>query len=170
MEQKIGIYPGTFDPIHKGHLTFALAAAEACQLDKVVFLPEYSPRGKVDVACLTERVEQIEAAVEKNDNLDLLVLLTRRFTYNSAMPEIRNALGETAHFTLLMGSDVAKSLAHGWEDAHKLFTECQLAVGLRGDDTAEDISNHLLQVPNIRGVILTTEHRHESSSRERDRN
>ncbi|MEI9913739.1 MAG: adenylyltransferase/cytidyltransferase family protein [Candidatus Saccharibacteria bacterium] len=40
--RKIGIYAGSFDPIHLGHITFALQAIEQAGLDKVYFLPEES--------------------------------------------------------------------------------------------------------------------------------
>jgi cytidyltransferase-like protein len=45
----IGIYPGSFDPVHEGHFAFAKAALETGRLDTVIFLPEMKPRGKPQV-------------------------------------------------------------------------------------------------------------------------
>ena len=46
---RIGIYAGTFDPVHAGHVAFALQSLEAAKLDRVYFLPERRPRGKRQV-------------------------------------------------------------------------------------------------------------------------
>jgi nicotinate-nucleotide adenylyltransferase len=39
----IGLFGGTFDPIHKGHLALALAARERCDLGRVYFVPTNAP-------------------------------------------------------------------------------------------------------------------------------
>lgn len=85
------------------------------------------------------------------------------------MPEIRAALGKNTNLTLLIGSDVAKGLAGGWEDAEQLFGECSLAVGLRGDDTIELITDTIRQVSYISSKysVVTTSFPLESSSGER---
>ena len=44
--KSVGIYSGTFDPVHTGHVAFALEAAQVANLQKVVFLPEETPREK----------------------------------------------------------------------------------------------------------------------------
>lgn len=164
MKQNIGLYPGTFDPIHKGHIGFALAAAEACGLDLVAFLPEHTPRRKQGVTPLLDRLDQIEQALAPHANLTPLTIHTRQFTYQSSMSELRSVYGDDVQFTLLMGSDVAKGISQGWEDADKLFAECRVAVGLRNDDTAEEISNALLHIPSAHCVILMTDFPLESST------
>lgn len=165
MKQNIGLYPGTFDPIHKGHIGFALAAAEACELDLIVFLPEHTPRHKNDVTPLLERLDHIEQSLAPHDKLTPLTIHTRQFTYQSSMPELRGIYGEDTNFTLLMGSDVVQTLRNGWEDADKLFTECNIAVGLRNNDTAEEVSQALLHVPSARSIILPTAFTYESSTK-----
>lgn len=164
VKQNIGLYPGTFDPIHKGHIGFALAAAEACGLDLVAFLPEHTPRRKQGVTPLLDRLDQIEQALAPHANLTPLTIHTRQFTYQSSMSELRSVYGDDVQFTLLMGSDVAKGLKHGWEDADKLFAECKIAIGLRNDDTMEEVSEALLHTPSARSVILSTDYPYESSS------
>ena len=43
---KIGIYAGTFDPIHLGHINFAISAVRTTDLDKVVIVAEKNPYRK----------------------------------------------------------------------------------------------------------------------------
>ncbi len=47
---KLALFGGTFDPIHKGHIHAALAAADACSLDRVLVVPSGTPPHKPD-AC-----------------------------------------------------------------------------------------------------------------------
>lgn len=63
----IGLFGGTFDPIHLGHVTIATAAREAVPLDEVHFIPcRRSPaKSKATVAGMDERCAMIELAIAK---------------------------------------------------------------------------------------------------------
>ncbi|SRR3989339_485119 len=63
--KKIGIFGGTFNPIHFGHIHLALSLKEAAQLDEVIFSPNYeSPfQGKSSVSA-EKRLEMVEVALE----------------------------------------------------------------------------------------------------------
>lgn len=136
--QKIGIYAGTFDPIHKGHIAFALAAAKACRLDTIVFIPEAKPRGKVNVTPVIARVGQIGAAIAAIPKLEVATLDAERFTYTNTKSELE-ALYPNAQFTLLVGSDVARTLPQ-WQNLAELFRQFpEVVIGLRHDDTEEKI-------------------------------
>ncbi|MFO0817804.1 MAG: nicotinate-nucleotide adenylyltransferase [Pirellulales bacterium] len=62
---RLGIYGGSFDPVHLGHLLLAESCREQCQLDEVWFLPAYRPPHKRDVtlAAPRHRLEMLELAV-----------------------------------------------------------------------------------------------------------
>ncbi|HVI69805.1 MAG TPA: adenylyltransferase/cytidyltransferase family protein, partial [Magnetospirillaceae bacterium] len=62
--KRVGVFSGTFDPVHRGHLAFALSAQKRAQLDTVVFLPEHSPRGKIAVGSFTHRLEMLRLATK----------------------------------------------------------------------------------------------------------
>lgn len=62
--QRIGIYGGSFDPVHFGHLLLAETARETCQLDCVWFVPAPSPPHKPERSLLPikHRIEMLELA------------------------------------------------------------------------------------------------------------
>jgi nicotinate-nucleotide adenylyltransferase len=63
--RKIGIYGGTFDPIHHGHLILAREAMEALQLDRVIFVPAATSPHKLDrhPASAELRLEMLRTAI-----------------------------------------------------------------------------------------------------------
>lgn len=64
---KIGVYGGTFNPIHYGHLRTAEAAAEILSLDRVIFMPSgITPFDKPDLVSAGHRYKMVKAAIEGN--------------------------------------------------------------------------------------------------------
>jgi nicotinate-nucleotide adenylyltransferase len=69
----IGIFGGTFDPIHVAHLAVAQAAAEAIGLECVVFVPAGQPPHKLDtvITPATDRLAMVRLAIEGNDRFSV---------------------------------------------------------------------------------------------------
>jgi len=66
--RKIGIYGGTFDPIHHGHLILARQACEELGLDQLIFVPAaLSPFKKAACATGEARWSMLQAAIEGQD-------------------------------------------------------------------------------------------------------
>jgi len=64
--KKVGIYGGTFDPIHHGHLILARDAMETLALEKMIFVPaaESPHKTGVSVAPPQTRLEMVCRAIE----------------------------------------------------------------------------------------------------------
>jgi nicotinate-nucleotide adenylyltransferase len=145
MARDIGIYTGTFDPVHMGHTSFAAAVRQACRLDEVVLIPEHMPRGKQSVTDIRHRKAMLERAVAPHAGLSSGALSTPRFSIAETLPELRRKFPGDS-LTLLIGSDAAKTLLYRWEGLEQLLPEIRFAVGLRGDDTAAGIAKIMKQV------------------------
>jgi nicotinate-nucleotide adenylyltransferase len=74
---RIGIYSGTFDPVHSGHISFALQSLKAAKLDKVYFLPERRPRNKQQVEHFGHRVAMLKRAIKPYPEFNVLIELCR---------------------------------------------------------------------------------------------
>src|SRR5687768_15392849 len=88
--KKVGIYAGTFDPVHEGHLAFAREAAAQYGLDKVFFLVEPNPRRKQGVKALEHRNEMVQLAIRSEKLFASILLEQHRFTVTETMPVLRS--------------------------------------------------------------------------------
>lgn len=135
--KRIGIYAGTFDPVHAGHVTFALQAMKAARLDSVVFLPERQPRGKVGAEHFGHRAAMISRAIKPHLQFALMELEDRAFTVRRTLSRLQTTFPE-AQLVMLMGSDTALSVPD-WPHAEQLLSSCEIVVGVRSQHQFADI-------------------------------
>ncbi len=129
---KIGIFSGTFDPVHKGHIAFALKAAETAGLDKVYFLPESVPRHKEGVTHYAHRIAMLRLATKPYQRLDVLDLPDKQFTVRQTLPRLGRRF-KNAEIYLLLGSDVVRHI-DTWPSISRLLASTKLIVGIRGGE------------------------------------
>jgi nicotinate-nucleotide adenylyltransferase len=134
---RVGIYAGTFDPVHTGHVTFALQALQAAELDKIYFLPERRPRNKQGVEHFGHRVAMLKRALEPHPKLDMLEMVDISFSVQRTLPQLRQQL-PGSELVFLFGSDVVPGLAE-WPHASSLLKDNELVIGLRFQDDREQV-------------------------------
>lgn len=154
-QRRIGIYPGTFDPIHAGHLAFAREAMQVCNLDEVIFLPEEIPRGKQNVTDITHRMALINYAIEDVPQLKAIRAVSKQFDVAQTLPELLDIYKDNT-LTLLVGSDVAKSLPN-WEGIETLVGAVSFAIGMRSGDNINEIESKVNKVTTKYTFIDTPE-------------
>ena len=147
---RIGLFPGTFDPIHEGHVTFAMAAMAAAHLDKVVFLPERLPRGKEAVTPLDHRRRMIDLVIHRRPQLAVVVLPDDQFTVQKTLPQFEQ-LWPHDELWLLVGSDIVGTF-QAWPDVDELFRRVKLLVGVRSDDQSAALQAKLARLEDQIGV------------------
>ena len=161
----IGIYSGTFDPVHVGHVTFADAARRVAGLDKVIFMPEDTPRGKINITDINTRMTRLDAALSESQH-ETYRARHPQFTITETLVELKSQYpGATLSF--LIGSDVVPSLA-AWPHLDQLIRNHQIIVGMREPHVQQEIEQILPQL-GANCLILTTPHAHVSSRRIRSR-
>lgn len=172
MANKIGIYSGAFDPIHIGHIAFAKQSARELKLDTIVFLPEQQPRGKQHVTDIHHRTELIKQAIQNDNKLQVLSLPSEQFTVAKTLPELQNHF-PNANFTLLIGSDIVHTFTYRWDGLETLLKEVVFAVGIRTNDTRDELEAIFTQLETQYDTTIThsfieTENAHITSSQFRE--
>lgn len=166
--QRVGVYAGTFDPVHTGHLGFALQALSAANLDHVYFLPERCPRSKMDVAHIGHRAAMLHRAVRPYKNLSVLELPDRCFSVTKTLPRLRAHFPQ-AQLVLLLGCDVFLHMT-SWPYVARLLEDVALVVAIREpqqEQAVRDLAQRLgLQAAQI--TIIQSLYPAVSSSRVRE--
>ncbi len=129
---RIGIYAGTFDPVHSGHVAFALQALKAADLEKVCFLPERRPRHKLQVEHFGHRAAMLARALKPHPRLELLELEDSNFNVSRTLPKLKKRLPDS-ELVFLFGSDVVQGLAD-WPGAGRFLENAELVIGIRSRD------------------------------------
>src|SRR3990167_415541 len=151
MMKKIGIFAGTFDPVHEGHIAFAYAALEQ-GLEKVMFLPEPRPRRKQGVRALEHRIAMVQLAVAKEPRFGVIVLEQARFTAEETLPVLR-ARFVGYKLVLLFGDDVVAHMA-GWPHIEALIQSTELMIASRHENTKE-LEATLQSLQKTRNIVFT---------------
>jgi nicotinate-nucleotide adenylyltransferase len=171
--KNIGIFAGTFDPVHEGHIAFCLIAHDLCHLDKIYLLPERSPRNKQGVSSVIERGALLELAVASIPELEVLSVDDDFFSVENTLPKLQQKFPDS-QITLLMGSDVAcDSLPH-WDNLETLLPAVSFAIGVRTTHDREQVRTVLQKLEATYGPIkyriITSPLGDISSSRARQEN
>lgn len=137
-QRRIGIYAGVFNPVHAGHMAFALQAVAIANLDGVVFVPERNPRHKPGVEHFAHRVAMLKQAVRPYPNMAVLELVDRHFTVQRTWPQLEAIFAGTT-LVMLMGSDATLHIPY-WPRADRMLKNCELAIGVREHHELADIT------------------------------
>jgi nicotinate-nucleotide adenylyltransferase len=125
---RLGIYGGTFDPVHLGHLLLAECCREQCRLDAVWFLPTAVPPHKQESeqTPASQRVEMLELAVAGNSAFSVCRYEVDRGGVNYTVDTLTHFCEEdpSRELFFLMGADMLEDLPH-WRNAPRV---CELAL------------------------------------------
>lgn len=127
----VGVYGGTFNPIHRGHLQAAREVADALDLAQVRFVPSWSPPHKVDavIAAAEDRLAWVRRAVEFDPRFVADAIEVERGG-SSYLVDTLTQIGEELapeHPVFLVGSDAFREMG-AWREPRALFSLAHYAV------------------------------------------
>ncbi len=133
--ERVGIFGGTFDPIHIGHLVAAVRVHEALGLDRVLLVVANEPWQKDGrgVSPAGDRLAVVAAAVDGVPGLEPCGLEIERGGPSYTIDTVRQltAAHPGTRFSLIVGADVARQL-DTWHDADTLAGLVGLVIVDRG--------------------------------------
>jgi len=140
--KKIGIFGGTFDPIHYGHLIIAERAREQFNLDFVIFIPCGIPPHKKKVYALPEdRLNMVKVAIENNPFFkvsDIEIFKKEvSYTYNT-LKELKKKMPDY-EILMIIGEDSLYDIPN-WYKASELVKEVIFLVAKRSENPKFNIN------------------------------
>jgi len=157
----IGLFGGTFDPIHRGHLALARAARERCNLSRIVFVPAGIPPHKQSqpLSAFAHRYAMIALATAQEKDFAPSLLeapqdsapggpgkgkapaANPNYTIDTVR-RFKQSFKKADRLFLLIGIDAFDEIAK-WHQAEDLFRECEFVVAGRPGYSLADVANAL---------------------------
>lgn len=135
--ERIGIYGGTFNPPHLGHIGAAQCAAKALGLDKLLVIPDRIAPHKqlpVDSPAPEQRLEMLQLSLRNMPEMEVSDLELKRegvsYTYQT-IAQLREMYPQ-ARLYLLMGTDMFLTF-HQWRNPERIWSDAVIAVFCRGE-------------------------------------
>lgn len=105
---KIGVFGGSFNPVHNGHINFAREIYSRAKLDKIIFVPAFiSPLKSTVLASKTDRLKMLELALENESKFEIsdFELKNEKTSYTYYTIEHFKSLYPNDELYLIIGSD-----------------------------------------------------------------
>ena len=121
---KIGIFGGTFNPIHLGHIRLGQLVLDEIKLDKILYIPDNTPPHKSDrnLACGEDRLNMINISLKDFDNMESSDIELKRegksYTFETLL-ELKN-LYPNDELYLITGADMFLTLDK-WREPETIF-------------------------------------------------
>lgn len=172
-KKRVGIFGGTFDPIHMGHLIVAETIMDEFHLDKVVFIPAAVPPHKLDkqISPAKHRYMMTMLATCSNPRFQVSDMEMHRQgpSYSrDTLAQLLEEHGRDTEFYFIVGADSVENL-HTWNRIDELLTMCHF-IGASRPGCMPDMEKieqrfgplvekiHCLETPELE--ISSTEIRH----------
>lgn len=159
----IGLFGGTFDPVHRGHLALARAALEHYKLHRIHFVPAHIPPHKQQqplspfvhrfamlALATAEEKTFVPSMLEAPDEAAVPVRKQRggegvqdkpNYTIDTVR-RLKKSFKTADKLFLLIGMDAFADIAQ-WHEAEALFRECEFVVASRPGYSLADVANAL---------------------------
>jgi len=150
----LALFGGTFDPIHRGHVVVARAAAAKFRLKQVWFVPADIPphKQKTPITPYYHRYAMVGLALAGEKEFLPSPLEAPDLDHNSSgrrpsysidtVRRVKKTLGKSDHLYFLVGMDVFKDIAK-WYRAEELLGECEFIVAARPGYSLADVASSL---------------------------
>jgi nicotinate-nucleotide adenylyltransferase len=123
---RLGVFGGTFNPIHMGHLVLAETAREELSLDRILFIPAHQPphKGARDLLPGPVRFELVQAAIKDHPAFvaSEIELQRQDISYSLETVKILRTQLPMAKLFLVIGQDMLSVRWRGWDELKRLCT------------------------------------------------
>lgn len=134
-----GLYGGTFNPIHFGHLNLAIELKEKCNLDEVWVVPAHLSPLRMDepFTPADHRKKMVELAIADIPGFRLLDLELRRPGPSFTIDTLKELLPKAGEIALLLADDALPDF-HRWKDPEGIVRLVPLLIGSRLQELPKD--------------------------------
>lgn len=157
---KTGIFGGTFNPVHKGHIMLAEYCMESVGLDRIIMIPTAVPPHKIsnDLASEDDRLNMCKLACRGKENFFVSDIEIKRqgksYTYET-LTQLKEIYPDD-HLYTIMGADMFLTLDR-WKNPKIIFEKSSIITIPRDEENKlelENFYNNVLKAMGASSVIL----------------
>jgi len=144
MEDHVGLFGGSFNPIHIGHMITARAIAESLQLTQICFIPCARPPHKWphELATMEHRLEMTRLAVAGEEGFLVSDVEARedRLHYPiHAIESLQREMGASSRLCWIIGCDAVRELWN-WHRLGDMLDSCDIVIATRAGVLAPELA------------------------------
>lgn len=156
--KKIGIFGGSFDPVHNGHIEIGLLAIEQLDLDILLYVPVFDQWMKKSgpYAKPKDRMEMLEVATEKYSNLLVSDLDIKRNKRTYTIDTLKEVIAENSSISeifLIMGEDSLITFG-SWHKSEEIKKICRIAIYRRNEEKNLIGKQNSIKILEIKGPSI----------------
>ncbi|MBI64065.1 MAG: nicotinate (nicotinamide) nucleotide adenylyltransferase [Chloroflexi bacterium] len=156
--KKIGIFGGSFDPVHNGHIEIGLLAIEQLDLDILLYVPVFDQWMKKSgpYAKPKDRMEMLEVATEKYSNLLVSDLDIKRNKRTYTIDTLKEVIAENSSISeifLIMGEDSLITFG-SWHKSEEIKKICRIAMYRRNEEKNLIGKQNSIKILEIKGPSI----------------
>ncbi len=139
-KQKLGIFGGSFDPVHLGHITTLLEIKKSHNFDEIIFIPTFITNStKKIVATPEQRIKMLDISLDKHNlKIDLREIQRKGTSYTvDTLRSLRQEFSK-ADLVLILGSDAFHTLS-AWREYKQILDFCNIIILKRDGHPFDDL-------------------------------
>ncbi len=140
----LGIFGGTFDPVHIGHLRAALEVVETLGFQKVILIPAGIPphKRRPDITSFYHRYEMLKLSVEGEPRLEVSDIEGKRRGPSYTVETLGIIGRESLDTFFILGSEAFLEI-HTWKEFERLFSITSFVILIRDPGHMDAIRDYL---------------------------
>jgi nicotinate-nucleotide adenylyltransferase len=144
---RLGVFGGTFNPIHVGHLRAVIEVQETFTLDRLLLIPSANPphKGAEDIAAAEDRLQMVRLAVQGLPSLEAsdVELARSGLSYTiETLQYFHNYFGPESVIHFVVGVDAFSEITT-WKSYHQLFATAHFIVMTRPGSTLNNLERFI---------------------------
>lgn len=139
-KKKIGIFGGSFDPVHLGHITTLSKIKKLHNFDEIIFIPTFIVNSrKKTVATPEQRIRMLEISLNKhNFKIDLREIKRKGTSYTIDTLRSLQQGSPNVNLVLIIGSDAFCTLPE-WKEYEEILNLCNIIILKRDGESCDDL-------------------------------
>ncbi len=157
VKKKIGVFGGTFDPVHKGHAEVVATVKKEIKPDKIYVVPARNPWMKKDkkIASFKHRVEMLKVAFGATENVEIIAdEKEEEVSYTKKTLAKIEKKHPGSELYLVLGEDVVKRI-NEWKDIKEVLKKVTTVCVKRGRQGDGNTARQLKEIsPEAKVIVL----------------